>query len=84
MDFDLPVTVPVGPAKVTLEFPDEAVLAGPPDDETLRRQREAVEKCWGIARHIGFSSDELLENRRGDLALEEAKRRRLFPPEDKA
>ena len=55
-----------------------------PDDETLRRQREAVEKCWGIARHIGFSSDELLENRREDLALEEAKDRRLFPPKGKA
>jgi hypothetical protein len=72
-DWTLPETASVGPATVILEFP--AVR----DEETLRRQREAVKKCLGIAKHIGFSSDDLIANRRKDLALEEAKRRRLYP-----
>jgi hypothetical protein len=52
------------------------------DAITIQRQKEAIKRCWGIAQHIGFSSDDLLRNRREDLALEEAKYRRLLP-EDK-
>jgi hypothetical protein len=74
-DLTLPETASVGPATVILEFP---VVR---DEETLRRQREAVKKGLGIAKHIGFSSDDLLENRRKDLALEQAKWRRLYPQE---
>jgi hypothetical protein len=48
-----------------------------PDVETRRRQREAVEKGWGIAKDFKFSSDDLIRNRREDLALENAKWERL-------
>jgi hypothetical protein len=48
-----------------------------PDAETRRKQREAVEKGWGIAKDFKFSSDDLLRNRRDDLALENAKWERL-------
>jgi hypothetical protein len=76
-DFELPETASVGPATVILDFPTV------PDEETLRRQREAIEKGWGIAKHIGFSSDDLIANRRKDLELEKAKWRRLYPKDDK-
>jgi hypothetical protein len=75
LDWTLPETASVGTATVILDFPTM------PDEETLRRQREAIKKCWGIAKHIGFSSDDLIANRRKDLELEEAKRRRLYPQE---
>jgi hypothetical protein len=71
-DWTLPETANIGPATVILEFPTI------PDEETLRRQREAVKKGLGIAKHIGFSSDDLIANRRKDLELEEAKWQRLY------
>jgi hypothetical protein len=77
LDFTLPEAASAGQATVILEFPTVR------DAETLRRQREAVKKCLGIAKHIGFSSDDLIENRRKDLALEQAKWQRLHPKEDK-
>jgi hypothetical protein len=74
--------------RLTIEVPPEipagrAILAFTPTEETrprrlTERQREAIEKCRGIAKGI-LSSDESLEMRREDFELEEAKYRRLFP-----
>jgi hypothetical protein len=44
-----------------------------PETKTLQKQREAIKKCLGIARDFKFSSDDLLRNRREDLALEDSK-----------
>jgi hypothetical protein len=77
-DFELPKTASVGSATVILEFPTV------PDEETLCRQREAVKKGLGIAKHIGFSSDDLIANRCKDLELEAAKWQRLYGKECKS
>jgi hypothetical protein len=75
--------------RLTIEGPPEipagrAVLAFTPAGEMrsrhrlTERQRAAIEKCSGIAKGV-LSSDEVLEMRREDLELEEAKYRRIFP-----
>jgi hypothetical protein len=63
---------------IHLETPVESVVSETPVRQRLtERQREAIEKCRGIAKGV-LSSDEILEWRREDKALGEAKYRRLY------
>jgi hypothetical protein len=74
LTIEVPPEVPTGKAVITFT-PD---VTARPRPRLTERQKEAIEKCWGIAKGI-LSSDESLEMRREDLELEEAKYRRLFP-----
>jgi hypothetical protein len=66
---------------IHLETPVESAIPEAPIRQRLtERQREAIEKCWGIAKGV-LSSDEILEWRREDKALEEAKYQRLYGSE---
>jgi hypothetical protein len=66
---ELPREIPVGMAKVE-------VTVTPAAPRRLSH-REAIEKCWGIAKGV-LSSDEFLEMRRKDKELEDAQYRKMF------
>jgi hypothetical protein len=53
-----------------------------PGHRLTPRQLAAIEECSGIACGI-LTSDDILESRREDLALEEAKWQRLYSKKDK-
>jgi hypothetical protein len=62
---------------IRLKTPVENTVSEAPERRQLtERQREAIEKCWGIAEGV-LSSDEILKWRREDKALEESDYRRL-------
>jgi hypothetical protein len=78
LDFEVPLSLPVGKAKVALTVtPDEPLADG---EATPRRlsHREAIERCRGVAKGSLFSSERLFENRRQDRELEEEQYRQLF------
>jgi hypothetical protein len=78
--------------RITLDIPSEfpagekatvLVLAQDSEKEVTPRRRtpqEAIEYCWGLGKRLGsrLTSDRLIEMRREDKALEEAKYRRMF------
>ncbi|MDR0638982.1 MAG: hypothetical protein LBG27_08825 [Spirochaetaceae bacterium] len=75
--FDIPSEFPAGERATVI------VLAKDREEKTTPRQRtpqEAVEYCWGLGKRLGIrlTSDRLIEMRREDKALEEAKYRRMF------
>lgn len=69
---DLPPDLPVGAAKVALTVTPESPRKMTP--------KEAVEYCRGLGKRLGSkaSSDSVLEARREDKLLEDAKFRRLY------
>jgi hypothetical protein len=93
---DLPETLKPGAAKVVLiitriddegiedEWATESVdLDRPaPGHRLTPRQLAAIENCAGLTEGI-LTSDDILESRREDLALEEAKWQRLYGKEGK-
>jgi hypothetical protein len=87
-EFDLPETASVGPgaAQVVLTITslgDAGINDADrpaPGSRLTPRQLAAIEKCDGIAKGI-LTSDDILESRRKDKELEEAKWRRLYAKE---
>jgi hypothetical protein len=77
--FDIPPEFPAGERATVI------VLAKDSEKETAPRRtyQEAVEYCWGLGKRLGvtLTSDRLIEMRREDKALEEAKRQRMFHKE---
>ncbi|GHV47225.1 hypothetical protein AGMMS49546_36610 [Spirochaetia bacterium] len=73
LDLEVPPEIPAG--KAILTFTPAVV-----DIERRARTGDAIERCWGLAKRMGFTctSDDLLAERRKDLELEEAKYRRMF------
>jgi hypothetical protein len=75
--FDLPPEFPAGERATVI------VLAKDNEEEPARRRRspqEAIEYCHGLGKRLGIrlTSDQLIEMRREDKALEEARYRRMF------
>jgi hypothetical protein len=72
---ELPPETPLGMAKVEVTVTPEET-----DEERLERFRKAIEHCRGLGKRLGskVTSDDIIRGRREDLALEEAKYRRLY------
>jgi hypothetical protein len=75
--FDIPPEFPSGERATVL------VLVKDREEESARRRRtpqEVIEYCRGLGRRLGvrLTSDQLIEMRREDKALEEARYRRMF------
>jgi hypothetical protein len=72
---ELPPETPLGMAKVE-------ITVTPEETEEERRERflKAIEHCAGLGKRLGskVTSDDIIRGRREDLALEEAKYRRLY------
>jgi hypothetical protein len=75
---DVPPEVPAGKTRVVIQFPK----AIPTEDEAVRPMtaKEAIEYCRGLTKRLGckVSGDTVLEARREDKALEDAKFRRVY------
>ncbi|MDR1447302.1 MAG: hypothetical protein LBI90_10455 [Treponema sp.] len=88
LTIEVPPEIPAGRATIVVIAGSNRLLwrSGDqePDEAKQRRfsPKEAVEKCWGIAKKSGLSSDRFLEMKRKDKEREDAKYRRMFRHED--
>jgi hypothetical protein len=73
----LPPEIPPGKAKVEITVTPER---NETDEERRERFRKAIEYCDGLGKRLGstVTSDDIIQGRREDLALEAAKFRRLY------
>jgi hypothetical protein len=76
---EVPREIPIGRTILTFTpAPVETENAEGAKSPPRLTAREAIERCRGIAKGSRFTSDRLLEDRRKDAALDEARYRRLF------
>jgi hypothetical protein len=73
---NLPPEFPVGAsARIVVTVPADADTPRRPTSQEIR---DAIEKCSGLTKGSGLTSDVFLEMRRKDRELEEAQHRKLF------
>jgi hypothetical protein len=78
---DIPPEFPAGKKATVLVLAEDKVQDGKKEVTPHRRTpQEAIEYCRGIGKRLGIrlTSDRLIEMRREDKELEEAKYRRMF------